>query len=53
MVEKFVTFVSGIVFGKQYFDGYIREPENKPHYNLVELFPNEIAKERAIRVLEK
>lgn len=53
MVDKIIVFVSKIIFGKQYLDGYIKEPEAKDEYRLVSLFPNETAKEKAISVLEK
>ena len=53
MIENFIAFVSRIVFGKQYSDGYMKEPEKKKEYRLVSLFPNDIAKEKAINFLEK
>lgn len=53
MVDKIVVFVSKIIFGKQYLDGYIAEPDSKEEYRLISLFPNEMAKERAMSVLEK
>lgn len=52
MVDKIVVFVSKIIFGKQYLEGYIAEPDRKEEYRLISLFPNEIAKEKAISVLE-
>lgn len=53
MVDKIVLFFSKIIFGKQYFEGYIMEPKEKEKYTLISLFPNEIAREKAISVLEK
>lgn len=53
MVDKIIVFVSRIIFGKQYMDGYIREPEKKEVYKLSSLFPNEVAKEKATSVLGK
>lgn len=53
MVDKFVTFVAKIIFGKDYLDGYIEEPEKKEDYRLVSLFPNEIARDKATSVLGK
>lgn len=51
MVEKIVVFVSKIIFGKQYMEGYIIEPEEKEEYRLISLFPNETAKEKVTSVL--
>lgn len=53
MIDKFVVFVSKIIFGRQYLEGYITEPEGKEEYRLVSLFPNEIAREKAMSVLKK
>ena len=53
MVDKIVVFVSRIIFGKQYLEGYITEPDRKEECRLISLFPNEVAKEKAISVLEK
>lgn len=53
MIEKIVVFVSRIVFGKQYLDGYINEPEEKREYKLMPLFPNQLAKDKVTTVLKK
>lgn len=53
MVEKIIMVVSRFIFGKQYLEGYITEPEEKEEFKLISLFPNEQAKEKAIRVLNK
>lgn len=53
MIEKVTKFVSKILFGKEFLDGYIKEPETKEEYELVSLFPNELAKSKAMHVLNK
>lgn len=53
MIEKIVMFVSKMIFGKQYLEGYITKYDEKEDFKLISLFPNEQAKEKATNVLYK
>lgn len=53
MIEKIIMVVSRMIFGEQYLEGYIIEPEEKDEFKLISLFPNEQAKEKAISVLNE
>lgn len=54
MIEKIITLFLRCLFGKQYLNGYVVEKQDEQReYRLMGLFPNDIAKTRAIKTLGK
>ena len=54
MIEKIIELVSKAFFREQYLKGFVAERhDEKREYRLMGLFPNDIAKEKVINLLEK
>ena len=54
MIEKIIELVSKAINREQYLKGIVAERHHeKREYRLMGLFPNDIAKEKVINLLEK
>ena len=49
MFRKAIDFLGRLIFGKDFNNGYVKEPEEKDKYILMSIFPTEKMMEEAIK----